>query len=68
MDFLRHFEPEVQGRGADALDASARESLVRFAQGKCSPTERRQMCDALQRNPEWLNLVAKEVKGRRNKL
>jgi hypothetical protein len=39
--------------------------IVRFARGSVTPEERAQLCETLQQRPDWVRLLAAEVKSLR---
>jgi hypothetical protein len=39
--------------------------IVRFARGSVTSEERAQLCETLQKRPEWVRLLADEVKSLR---
>jgi hypothetical protein len=39
--------------------------IVRFARGSVTPEERAQLCETLQERPNWVRLLADEVKSLR---
>jgi hypothetical protein len=64
-DFLRQFEPEVQGREGDPPDEQAREKIRSFALGKLAPPEREEFLALIEKHPSWTPILAAEVKALR---
>lgn len=62
IQFLGHFEAEVQGRDATRPDPELRIRLDRFARGECSESERAELCQLAVRQPELVGYLAESVK------
>jgi hypothetical protein len=62
--FLRHFEPDVEGRAAEPPPADIAASLDRFAAGDIQASERREMAAMLKQHPEWVRYLATAIRRR----
>ena len=65
LKFLERFDDEVQGREMSEPDGDARVKLNSFARGTLPERDQREMFALLDRNPEWIGWLAREVKGLR---
>ena len=61
FELLEDGAPEVTGRAAIAIPSDVREKLARFAAGSCSETEREQMKQLLQEQPDFIGALVKET-------
>lgn len=66
IQFLGHFDAEVQGREAIRPDPELRRRLDRFAKGECSEAERSELCQLAMRQPELVSYLAESVKQLRD--
>ena len=62
IQFLGHFEEEVQGRDAVRPEGELRNRLDRFARGDCSESERSELCQLVMQRPELVGYLAQSVK------
>ena len=66
LRFLERFDDEVQGREVSEPSEDAKVRLQRFARGALPEVEQTEVFDLLDRHPEWIAWLAREVKGRRS--
>ncbi len=65
LKFLERFDDEVQGRELSEPAGDTKIKLQRFARGTLPEPEQADAFALLDRNPEWIGWLAKEVKGLR---
>ena len=63
--FLDRFDDDVEGRSVEEPPDDVRQKLVRFAGGTLPEAERAGLIELLQSHPQWVPLLAREVKARR---
>ena len=63
--FLDRFTDDVEGRSVVEIPTDVRQKLARFASGELTETERNELVGLLQANPQWVPLLAREVKALR---
>jgi hypothetical protein len=63
--FLEQFEHDVEGRAAADVPNDIREKLAGFARGELPERERHEFILLLQSNPQWIPVLAREVKALR---
>jgi hypothetical protein len=63
--FLREFEGEVGGREATEITAETLRRIHGLAEGPADEKERAILVQELAKNPEWIGVLADEVKKRR---
>lgn len=66
-EFLDRSGPEVLGRALAPPPAELADQLHRFARGTLTPEERYAVCETLFTTPEYLRLLAHQVKDRRER-
>ncbi len=64
-DFVSQFSPEVEGRCAEALDSSTRESLMKLCRGELDDNERQGVAQVLLRNPNAMEFLVGEISSKR---
>ena len=60
--FLEKYAEDVEGRSDGEVPAEARERLRRFARGETPEADRIELLNALRTNPQWVAVLAEEVK------
>jgi hypothetical protein len=63
--FLDRYADEVEGRSMEELTPEIKAQLQQFASGALADSERRRVIGLLKDNPQWLALLAAEVKVHR---
>lgn len=64
--FLERFDDDVEGRAVlEEPPEDIRQKLAQFAVGSLPEAERAELIELLQNNPQWVPLLAREVKARR---
>jgi hypothetical protein len=63
--FLDQFDQDVEGRSLEPMPPDVARQLASFARGELSENERSKVIKLLQANPDWVPLLAREVKGLR---
>lgn len=63
--FLERYGDDVEGRALPELDAATRDKLLRLARGNLPESDRAELFTLLNRNPEWVAWLAREVKALR---
>jgi hypothetical protein len=66
LRFLERFDDEVQGRELSEPPGDAKIRLQRFARGTLPEDEQTEVFVLLDRHPEWIAWLAREVKGLRS--
>ena len=67
LAFLERFQMSPATEKRPNLEPSVQEKLERFADGKCSDTEREQICEMLKAEPTLVRWVAERVKQKRKR-
>lgn len=62
-EFLDRNGPEVLGRALAAPTPALAEQLARFSRGEVSPEERVALCELLRNQPEYLRVLADQVRS-----
>jgi hypothetical protein len=65
--FLERFSDEVQGRELQEPTEEIKAKLQRLARGALPKAEKTDLFAQLNRNPEWIAWLAREVKGLRGR-
>jgi hypothetical protein len=65
LKFLERFDDEVQGRQSPEPAGDERMKLQRLARGTLPEREQAEAFVLLDKNPEWIGWLAKEVKALR---
>lgn len=65
FNFLDQFAPDAVGRG-NARPETKITILEKFAQGKCTSQERKEVCDMLRKDPTALRWLADQIKMARS--
>ena len=60
-EFLERCGPEVSGLSLPTPAPELAAMFERFARGECSPEDRTQVCDLLQREPDYVRVLAQRV-------
>jgi hypothetical protein len=63
--FLERFDREVEGRSQEAPPEEVRSQLRQFAAGTLSSADRDDLVRQLREHPQWVALLAEEVKAQR---
>ncbi|HXG47013.1 MAG TPA: hypothetical protein VNO52_05265 [Methylomirabilota bacterium] len=63
--FLDKYTEEVEGRSLEEPSSEIKGCLQQFAAGGLKEPERSRIIGLLKENPQWLPLLAAEVKARR---
>jgi len=62
LKFLDRFDGEVEGRELSEPPVETKSRLQRFARGALPDSEQAEVFALLDRNPEWIAWLAREVK------
>lgn len=65
-EFLDRFEAEVEGRSKMDPSAEVRAKIRAFARGELTEGDRDAIVALLRENPQWVPLLAEEVKALRS--
>jgi hypothetical protein len=65
LKFLERFDDEVQGRASPEPTGDAKAKLQRLARGALPEPEQAEAFALLDKNPEWIGWLAREVKALR---
>jgi hypothetical protein len=65
LKFLERFDYDVEGREMSEPTTEAKVKLERLARGNLPEKEQEELFDLLDRNPGWVDWLAREVKGLR---
>ena len=63
--FLERFDDDVEGRALEDPPEDVKQKIARFAAGALPEAERTDLINLLQAHPQWVPLLAREVKARR---
>jgi hypothetical protein len=63
--FLERFDDDVEGRSLEEPPEDVRQKLLRFAGGTLPERERTELIQLLEAHPQWIPMLAREVKARR---
>lgn len=63
--FLERYDNDVEGRSTEEPAADVQRQLKRFATGELSEAERSEVARLLHANPQWVPLLAREVRALR---
>lgn len=63
--FLREFDGEVVGRGIKEMPAEILRQIESLAEGRVDTKQRVFLVEELAKNPEWIGVLAEELKKRR---
>jgi hypothetical protein len=65
IQFLEHYDLDVEGRSSQDPPPEIRAKLGAFACGKLEPEQQRELLALLNLNPCWIGILADEVKALR---
>ena len=65
LKFLERFDREVEGREMSEPDGNTRVQLERLARGSLPEGEQQETFALLDRHPDWIGWLAREVKALR---
>ena len=65
--FLERFGDEVEGRASPLPPGEVQAKLRALARGSLPAAEQSQLISLLSQNPQWVTLLAEEVKALRNR-
>ena len=63
--FAAQFSPEVEGRCAEALDDTTRETLTKLCRGELDDGERHKAAQVLLQNPTAMEFLVSEISSNR---
>jgi hypothetical protein len=64
--FLERYGDDVEGRALVEPTGDTRDKIERLARGTLPETERTELFAVLNRNPDWIGWLAREVKALRD--
>jgi hypothetical protein len=65
LEILKNESPTMITHESEPPSEKVQKIIVRFARGLVTPEERAQLCKTLKERPDWIRLLADEVKSLR---